>query len=186
MNKGVIYYTRIREEYQNTHLEHMIGDKLLETALKQERNIKLSEEPRGVGEHGKPFLSYRPGVHYNISHSGAYVVCALADQEVGIDIQIHRTVNYDRTLRRMVTEKEREEILKRPDLEQEFFRQWVMREAFIKWTGEGLSRDLRKISVKEGVCRFLNLPEKEKGYSCALWSADPMEITWKYADIILG
>ena len=57
MNKGVIYYTRIREEYQNTHLEHMIGDKLLETALKQERNIKLSEEPRGVGEHGKPFLS---------------------------------------------------------------------------------------------------------------------------------
>ena len=55
MNKGVIYYTRIREEYQNTHLEHMIGDKLLETALKQERNIKLSEEPRGVGEHGKPF-----------------------------------------------------------------------------------------------------------------------------------
>ena len=110
MNKGVIYYTRIREEYQNTHLEHMIGDKLLETALKQERNIKLSEEPRGVGEHGKPFLSYRPGVHYNISHSGAYVVCVLADQEVGIDIQIHRKVNYDRMLRRMVTEKEREEI----------------------------------------------------------------------------
>lgn len=186
MNKGVIYYTRIREGYQNAHLEHMIGDKLLETALKQERNIKLSEEPRGVGEHGKPFLSYRPGVHYNISHSGACVVCVLADQEVGIDIQIHRTVNYDRMLRRMVTEKEREEILKRPDLEQEFFRQWVMREAFIKWTGEGLSRDLRKIPEKEGICRFLNLPEKEKGYSCALWSADPMEITWKYADIILG
>ena len=89
-------------------------------------------------------------------------------------------------LRRMVTEKEREEILKRPDLEQEFFRQWVIREAFIKWTGEGLSRDLRKISAKEGVCRFLNLPEKEKGYSCALWSADPIEITWKYADIMLG
>ena len=73
-----------------------------------------------MGEHGKPFLSYRPGVHYNISHSGAYVVCVLADQEVGIDIQIHRKVNYDRMLRRMVTEKEREEILKRPDLEQEF------------------------------------------------------------------
>lgn len=55
MNKGVIYYTRIREEYQNTHLEHMIGDKLLETALKQERNIKLSEEPRGSGRTWKAF-----------------------------------------------------------------------------------------------------------------------------------
>lgn len=40
MNKGVIYYTRIREEYQNTHLEHMIGDKLLETALKHGAEYK--------------------------------------------------------------------------------------------------------------------------------------------------
>ena len=182
MNKGVIYYTRIREEYQNTHLEHMIGDKLLETALKQERNIKLSEEPRGVGEHGKPFLSYRPGVHYNISHSGAYVVCVLADQEVGIDIQIHREVNYDRMLRRMVTEKEREEILKRPDLEQEFFRQWVIREAFIKWTGEGLSRDLRTISLDEGSYILLDLGED---YSGAIWSQDPLELRWEHVDVQL-
>lgn len=65
--------------------------------------------------------------------------------EVGIDIQIHRKVNYDRMLRRMVTEKEREEMLKMTGFwEQEFFRQWVIREAFIKWTGEGLSRDLPK------------------------------------------
>ena len=182
MNKGVIYYTRIREEYQNTHLEHMIGDKLLETALKQERNIKLSEEPRGVGEHGKPFLSYRPGVHYNISHSGAYVVCVLADQEVGIDIQIHRKVNYDRMLRRMVTEKEREEILKRPDLEQEFFRQWVIREAFIKWTGEGLSRDLRTISLDEGSYILLDLGED---YSGAIWSQDHLELQWEHVDVQL-
>ena len=182
MNKGVIYYTRIREEYQNTHLEHMIGDKLLETALKQERNIKLSEEPRGVGEHGKPFLSYRPGVHYNISHSGAYVVCVLADQEVGIDIQIHREVNYDRMLRRMVTEKEREEILKRPDLEQEFFRQWVIREAFIKWTGEGLSRDLRTISLDEGSYILLDLGED---YSRAIWSQDHLELQWEHVDVQL-
>ena len=182
MNKGVIYYTRIREEYQNIHLEHMIGDKLLETALKQERNIKLSEEPRGVGEHGKPFLSYRPGVHYNISHSGAYVVCVLADQEVGIDIQIHREVNYDRMLRRMVTEKEREEILKRPDLEQEFFRQWVIREAFIKWTGEGLSRDLRTISLDEGSYILLDLGED---YSGAIWSQDHLELQWEHVDVQL-
>ena len=93
------------------------------------------------------FFLISPGVHYNISHSGAYVVCVLADQEVGIDIQIHRKVNYDRMLRTDgYREKKEKKYLKRPDLEQEFFRQWVIREAFIKWTGEGLSRDLRKIS----------------------------------------
>lgn len=98
MNKGVIYYTKIREEYVGAHMEHMIAEKLLETALRKEYNINLSYEPRAEGEHGKPFLSYRPSLHYNISHSGEYVVCILADQEVGIDIQIHRKANYERCL----------------------------------------------------------------------------------------
>ena len=30
MNKGVIYYTEIKEDYTGKHLEHMIGEKLLE------------------------------------------------------------------------------------------------------------------------------------------------------------
>lgn len=56
MNKGVIYYTKIREEYAGTHMEHMIAEKLLETALKKEYNIDLKYEPRAEGEHGKPFF----------------------------------------------------------------------------------------------------------------------------------
>ena len=102
MNKGIIYCTKIREEYEGAHMEHMIAEKLLEIALKKEYGINLYNEPRAEGEHGKPFLSYRPSLHYNISHSGKYVVCILADQEVGIDVQIHCRANYERMLRRMV------------------------------------------------------------------------------------
>lgn len=80
MNKGIIYCTKIREEYEGAHMEHMIAEKLLEIALKKEYGINLYNEPRAEGEHGKPFLSYRPSLHYNISHSGKYVVCILADQ----------------------------------------------------------------------------------------------------------
>ena len=152
MNKGVIYYTKIREEYKGAHMEHMIAEKLLEIGLKKEFGIDLEYEPRAEGEHGKPFLSYRPAIHYNISHSGEYVVCVLADEEVGIDVQIHRKANYERMLERMVTDEKRREILAGPDVEKEFFTQWVLREAYIKWTGEGLSRDLRNISMEEGTC----------------------------------
>ena len=84
-------------------------------------------------------------IHYNVSHSGNYVVCILADQEVGIDVQIHKKANYERMLERMVSPAQRIEILEGEDPEKEFFRQWVLREAYIKWTGEGLSRDLRTI-----------------------------------------
>ena len=74
MNKGIIYCTKIREEYEGAHMEHMIAEKLLEIALKKEYGINLYNEPRAEGEHGKPFLSYRPSLHYNISHSGMWYV----------------------------------------------------------------------------------------------------------------
>lgn len=182
MNKGVIYYTKIREEYKGAHMEHMIAEKLLETGLKKEFGIDLEYEPRAEGEHGKPFLSYRPALHYNISHSGDYVVCVLADEEVGIDVQVHREANYERMLERMVTDEKRREILAGPDVEKEFFAQWVLREAYIKWTGEGLSRDLRTISMKEGTWMLLDM---EEGYSGALWAMNPIEICWKFEDIVL-
>lgn len=182
MNKGIIYYTKIREEYAGAHMEHMIAEKLLETALRKEFNIDLKYEPRAEGEHGKPFLSYRPSLHYNISHSGDYVVCLLADQEVGIDVQVHRKANYERMLRRMVPEAQYDEILAGADAEQKFFEQWVLREAYIKWTGEGLSRDLRSISMDEGSHMLLDM---EEGYSGAVWAMNPMEISWKFEDIIL-
>ena len=182
MNKGVIYYTKIREEYVGAHMEHMIAEKLLETALRKEYTINLSYEPRAEREHGKPFLSYRPSLHYNISHSGEYVVCILADQEVGIDVQIHRKANYERMLKRMVPEDEYNEILASADMQERFFEQWVLREAYIKWTGEGLSRDLRTISMNEGSSMLLDM---EDGYSGAVWAMNPMEICWKFEDIIL-
>ena len=182
MNKGIIYYTKIREEYAGAHMEHMIAEKLLETALRKEFNIDLKYEPRAEGEHGKPFLSYRPSLHYNISHSGDYVVCLLADQEVGIDVQVHRKTNYERMLRRMVPEAQYDEILAGADAEQKFFEQWVLREAYIKWTGEGLSRDLRSISMDEGSHMLLDMEEE---YSGAVWAMNPMEISWKFEDIIL-
>lgn len=71
MNKGIIYYTKIRDEYEDCHMEHMIGEELLKTGLKQEYGLILKYEPRAEGEHGKPFLSLRPSLHYNISHSGS-------------------------------------------------------------------------------------------------------------------
>ena len=87
---GIIYYTKIRDEYDNKNMEHMIGEKLLEIGLKKEFEKKLAFEPRATGEHGKPFFTLLPKIHYNISHSGKYVMCLFAGEEVGIDIQIHK------------------------------------------------------------------------------------------------
>ena len=180
--KAVIYFTEVPQQYEHKNMEHMIGEKLLETGLLREYDLKLKEEPRATGEHGKPFLSLQPKIHYNITHSGKYVMCILAGQEVGIDVQQHRKANYERMLERMVPQDMIREILDADEPEKAFFTQWVLREAYIKWTGEGLSRDLRTISLEEGSYILLDLGED---YSGAIWSQDPLELQWEHVDVQL-
>ena len=182
MNKGIIYCTKIREEYEGAHMEHMIAEKLLEIALKKEYGINLYNEPRAEGEHGKPFLTLQPRIHYNITHSGKYVMCIIADQEIGIDVQVHKKVNFERMLERMVPADMIREILDSDEPEKAFFTQWVLREAYIKWTGEGLSRDLRTISMDDGTYLMLELGED---YSGAVWSRKPLELRWEHAEVQL-
>ena len=152
------------------------------TGLYKEYGLKLAFVPRAAGEHGKPFLTLQPKIHYNISHSGKYVMCIIAGEEVGIDVQEHKKVNYERMLTRMVPADMVREILESEQMEKAFFTQWVLREAYIKWTGEGLSKDLRKISLDKGSYLML---EMEPGYSGAVWSRDPLELRWVHEEIQL-
>lgn len=171
--KTVVYVTEIPQQYEKKNMEHMTGEKLLEEALMREYGKKLMFEPRARGEHGKPFFTLQPGLHYNISHSGKYVVCALADREVGIDLQEHREVDYGRLLQRMVPQELAEELLKEQDVPAAFYRQWVLWEAYVKWTGEGFSRDFRTIPLDRGGWALLDIAP---GYSCAVWSGEKPEI----------
>ena len=51
-----------------------------------------------------------------------------------------------------------------------------------KWTGEGLSRDLRTISMDDGIYLMLELGED---YSGAVWSRKPLELRWEHAEVQL-
>ena len=42
---GIIYYTKIKDEYDNKNMEHMIGEKLLEIGLEKEFGRKLAFLP---------------------------------------------------------------------------------------------------------------------------------------------
>lgn len=182
MRKGIVYYTKIKEEYAGKKMEHMIGEELLRKTLMEGYGLNLANEPRARGEHGKPFLTLEPGLHYNISHSGEYVLCILAPVEVGIDIQIHKEANYQRLLERMVPETMIPEILDGDRPVEAFFTQWVLREAYIKWTGEGLSRDLRTISLDDGWYELLTVAP---GYSAAVYAAVPLTLQWVYEEITI-
>ena len=177
--EGIIYYTILSEEEQKKKTEHMVGEKLLEIGLLREYGKDLKFEPRAKGEYGKPFFTLEPGIHYNISHSGKYVMCIFAPEPVGIDVQEYQALKFEAMLKRMVPLPMIPQILRSDNMVERFFNEWALREAYIKWTGEGLSRDLRTIPMDEGTHVLLDLDE---GYAGAVWSRSPLTLKMEYTE----
>lgn len=73
------------------------------------------------GAYGKPYLPDYPHAHFNISHSGQYVACAVCERPVGLDIQVIKS--YDPDVARLAcSEKELRVIESSPDPAVEFTR----------------------------------------------------------------
>lgn len=100
---------------------------------------------------GKPYAPDYPGLHFSISHSGDYVVCAFADTEIGCDIQEERSKNdYERIAARYYTESENIILNNIKNADQKmhtFYRIWSAKEAYIKFTGLGIREGLTTFSV---------------------------------------
>lgn len=98
----------------------------------------------GYGAYGKPYVQDEPDIHFNLSHSGDYVLAAFASAKVGCDIQkTAGNVRKERVSTRYFTEKERRAIAAGMD----FYRIWARKESYIKCTGDGMSCDLRSFDV---------------------------------------
>lgn len=93
------------------------------------------------GGNGKPYFAELP-IYFNLSHSGDYVLCAVADVEVGADIQRMEDIDFERIASRFFSEKECE-VLHQAGAEEAkhlFYQLWARKEAYGKLTGEGLGR----------------------------------------------
>ena len=66
----------------------LIADVLTKIAINNVFEIPLQEQNFAYSNHGKPYLSGFSDVHFNISHSGTYVACGLADKPIGIDVRL--------------------------------------------------------------------------------------------------
>lgn len=117
-------------------------------------NRALSEyglDPRSLrlakSEEGKPFLPDVPDLHFNLSHSGTRVLCALSNRPCGCDVEeIGR--GSPALVRRFFSPGEQKALeLPEEAFPREFTRIWTMKESYLKATGEGFSRPAESFSV---------------------------------------
>ncbi|MEM5766857.1 MAG: 4'-phosphopantetheinyl transferase superfamily protein [Bacillota bacterium] len=109
--------------------------------LEQTLGRPLAEGELSVDARGKPFLQGQTGIHFNISHAGAYVVCVVADRETGVDIEEIRDNDY-REVARLAFSREDYAVWEAQPAGEKvdgFFRLWTLRESFTKAMGLGSS-----------------------------------------------
>ena len=128
------------------------------------------------GPHGKPLLRDYPELHFNLSHSGNAVLCALDRRPVGADIEMIHRKNLEHLLT-VFSDRERASIEQAASPELRFTELWTRKESYLKLSGEGLTgtKALREIPTEDdGAVRFETVV-REAGdfvYSVCQWTAD--------------
>lgn len=122
----------------------LVGAALASHLLFETFRIPFSKQHIAYGPYGKPYLRDYPDVHFNISHSGIYVACAVADHPVGIDIQMISEYRPN-VADRVCSKVELATIAASENPAAEFTKLWTRKEAYAKWTGEGIGKIVSSI-----------------------------------------
>ena len=85
--------------------------------------------------------------NFNISHSGKYVACAISDSKVGVDIEYNDpSIDLD-IAKNYFYNDEYDNIIKSDNPSNEFFKYWVLKESYMKYTGLGFNLDLDSFEI---------------------------------------
>ena len=99
------------------------------------------------GERGRPEFKSIP-LHFNVSHSGKYVACAISDESVGLDIE--DSLEFKPLVsQRFFNEKELKLIEEARDKDRCFARIWTAKESVAKYYGIGLAMKFSEIDTIE-------------------------------------
>ena len=117
------------------------------------------------GRWGKPELDGAAPWRFNVTHAGNRAALAVAwEREVGIDLEpIDRSLNLAPLIAAICAPAEAAGVRALPEGERaaSLLTLWTQKEAYLKGTGEGLSRDPRTIEIGLGRAGSVTLRDRE-------------------------
>lgn len=127
----------------------LLGEILIKVMLSKHLNKPVEEIVFKQNEYGKPYLE-NENLYFNISHSGEWVVGAISNQPVGIDVEEIKSAHLD-IAQRFFTNKEYVSLEKMTDKKVRdamFYRLWSGKESYIKMIGKGLNIPLKAFELE--------------------------------------
>ncbi|ADL51915.1 4'-phosphopantetheinyl transferase family protein [Clostridium cellulovorans] len=148
------YVSKEKKERINRFLRYedrvrgLFADLIIRYLIASEYRINNEEIKFIYNEYGKPLIRVLDNVQFNVSHSGDWIVCAIGDSEVGIDVEKISKFDYD-IVKRFFSNIEAEAFLEVPEENRKelFYELWTSKESYIKAVGKGLSIPLNSFSV---------------------------------------
>ena len=132
----------------------LAGDMLVRKYISRLYSIPAEELIFAKGEHGKPYVLNAPA-HFSVSHSLKYTVVAISNEPIGIDTEVIREFSaiIDH---KSFNESEKEYVAgatpfrRKNQMERAFYEVWTAKEAYLKYTGKGLSGGINALSFSGG------------------------------------
>jgi len=135
---------------QGTYAQNtLLGDVLARYALCKRLGVKNKDLVFEKNTYGKPVLLKPGGIHFNISHSGKWIACAVDENIVGIDIEIIEPIDF--TSCESILSKEEcayLEALPQDKKLKYFYMIWTLKESYVKMKGKGLYIPFDSFSIR--------------------------------------
>lgn len=132
----------------NDEQRSLLGELLSRVVIRKKTGIKINDLNIIKSDKGKPELQNIPGFYFNVSHSGEWVVLAIAKAAVGIDVEKIKKPVY-RIAERYFSKTELENLnsLSGSLKQSYFFDLWTLKESYLKMLGKGLTKSLGSFTI---------------------------------------
>jgi 4'-phosphopantetheinyl transferase len=185
----------IRPEDANRGL---LGDVLIRSIICGKLNMTNKEIQFATDTYGKPCAAGLSSFHFNIAHSGRWIVCAVDCNPMGIDIEEIKPISLD-VSKYLFSTHEYRWLIEQEEAERLscFYKLWTLKESFVKWLGKGLSYPLHSQYGTDHCLSwptadpayFFNQPDVDPNYKmavCSTTAAFSEQMTVKSIDDLLS
>ena len=134
-----VYYTRrYNKKVGNRDMSRSLLEKVLVDYCGMSRKTEINTEKRG-----RKYIDRKYGLHFSITHTDHFWFCSVSGRRNGIDAEnlSRQIANQERLAARFFTDREKDYIhagSDETDIRIRLIRLWTRKEAYLKYTGEGL------------------------------------------------
>ncbi len=155
-------------------LRSIAGEWLTRLVLSEKLHLNMFEIRIDYDTNEKPFCNSPSGLHFNISHSGDWSVCAVSELPVGIDIEMVQPIDLS-IAKDCFTENEfktMNSFVDRTVKLDYFYNIWTIKESYLKAIGSGLSKAPDSFGAEINNNQILLTGNVERGYCFRQYNFD--------------